>query len=110
MKHHNSLRVDVCSLATHNNSIEPLNSAIRKSVRKRKLFPSDTAALKAVYISEMELSKRWKRPVKTWKNAFNQFATQYAGNRIWNREMAIKQLTVQIRETYYLAEFIDLNP
>ena len=30
------------------NAIESLNSAIRKSVKKRKLFPSDAAALKVV--------------------------------------------------------------
>ena len=43
------------------NAIESLNSVIRKSVRKRKRFPSDTAALKVVYLSSMEASKRWKR-------------------------------------------------
>ncbi len=61
------------------NAIESLNSVIRKSVRKRKLFPSDTAALKVVYLSAMEASKRWKRPVRDWKNALNQFAIQYNG-------------------------------
>ena len=61
------------------NAIESLNSVIRKSVKKRKLFPSDTAALKVVYLSAMEASKRWKRPVKDWKNALNQFAIQYDG-------------------------------
>jgi nitrous oxide reductase accessory protein NosL len=61
------------------NAIESLNSVIRKSVRKRKLFPSDTAALKVVYLSAMEASKRWKRPVRDWKNALNQFAIHYDG-------------------------------
>jgi transposase-like protein len=61
------------------NAIESLNSVIRKSVRKRKLFPSDTAALKVVYLSAMEASKHWKRPVRDWKNALNQFAIQYDG-------------------------------
>ena len=61
------------------NAIESLNSVIRKSVRKRKLFPSDTAALKVVYLSAMEASKRWKRPVRDWKNALNQFAIKYDG-------------------------------
>ena len=61
------------------NAIESLNSVIRKSVKKRKLFPSDTAALKVVYLAAMEASKRWKRPVKDWKNALNQFAIRYDG-------------------------------
>lgn len=61
------------------NVIESLNSVIRKSVRKRKLFPSDTAALRVVYRSAMEASKRLKRPVRDWKNALNQFAIQHDG-------------------------------
>ena len=61
------------------NAIESLNGVIRKLVRKRKLFPSDTAALKVVYLSAMEASKRWKRPVRDRKNARNQFAIQYDG-------------------------------
>lgn len=61
------------------NAIESLNSVIRKSVRKRKLFPSDTSALKVVYLVAMDASKRWKRPVRDWKNALNQFAMQYDG-------------------------------
>ena len=46
-------------------------------MRKRKLFPSDTSALKVVYLAAMDASKRWKRPVRDWKNALNQFAMQY---------------------------------
>ena len=61
------------------NAIESLNSVIRKSVRKRKLFSSDTSALKVVYLAAMDASKRWKRPVRDWKNALNQFAIQYDG-------------------------------
>lgn len=61
------------------NAIESLNSVIRKSVKKRKLFPTDTSALKVVYLAAMEASKKWKRPVKDWKNALNQFAIQYDG-------------------------------
>ena len=61
------------------NAIESLNSVIRKSVRKRKLFPNDASALKVVYLAAMDASKRWKRPVRDWKNALNQFAMQYDG-------------------------------
>lgn len=61
------------------NAIESLNSVVRKSVKKRKLFPSDTSALKVVYLAAMEASKRWARPVKDWKNALNQFAIRYDG-------------------------------
>ena len=39
-------------------AIESLHSVIRKPVKKRKRFPSDTAALKVVYLSAMEASTR----------------------------------------------------
>jgi transposase-like protein len=55
------------------------NGVRRRRLRKRKLFPSNTAALKVVYLSAMEASKRWKRPVRDWNNALNQFAIQYDG-------------------------------
>ena len=61
------------------NAIESLNSVLRKSVKRRKLFPSDTAALKVVYLAAMEASKRWSRPVRDWRNALNQFAIRYDG-------------------------------
>ena len=53
------------------NAIESLNSVIRKSVKKRKLFPNDAAALKVVYLAAKDASRKWKRPVKDWKNALN---------------------------------------
>jgi len=61
------------------NVIESLNSVIRKSVKKRKLFPNDNAALKVVYLAAMDASRKWKRPVRDWKNALNQFAIRYDG-------------------------------
>ena len=61
------------------NAIESLNSVIRKSVRKRKLFPNDNAAIKVVYLAAMNASRKWKRPVRDWKNALNQFAIRYDG-------------------------------
>ena len=80
------------------NAIESLNSVIRKSVRKRKLFPSDTAALKVVYLSAMEASKRWKRPVRDWKNALNQFAIQYDGEL--NLQSCSGAYTVSCTDSY----------
>ena len=61
------------------NAIESLNSVIRKSVRKRKLFPNDTAAIKVVYLAAKDASRKWRRPVRDWKNALNQFAIRYDG-------------------------------
>jgi transposase-like protein len=39
-------------------SIESLNSVIRKAIKKRKLFPNDDAAKKVVYLATREASKK----------------------------------------------------
>lgn len=55
------------------NAIESLNSVVRKAVRKRKLFPSDEAAKKVVYLAINEASKKWSMPIRDWKPALNHF-------------------------------------
>ena len=55
------------------NAIESLNSVIRKSIKKRKLFPSDDAAKKVVYLAVREASKKWTMPIRNWPLALNHF-------------------------------------
>jgi len=55
------------------NAIESLNSVIRKSVKKRKLFPSDNAAKKVIYLAIQQASKKWTMPIRNWKTALNYF-------------------------------------
>jgi len=59
------------------NAIESLNSVIRKSIRNRKIFPSDQSALKVIYLSVMKASERWTMPLRNWKPAMNRFAIEY---------------------------------
>ncbi len=40
------------------NAIESLNSVVRKFIKKRKLFPTDDAAKKVVYLAIQEALKR----------------------------------------------------
>jgi len=53
--------------------IESLNRVIRKSIRKRKLFPSDNAAKKVIYLAIQQASKKWTMPIRVWKVALNHF-------------------------------------
>ena len=46
------------------NAIESLNSVIRKVIKKRKLFPSDDAAKKVVYLAIQQASKKWTMPIR----------------------------------------------
>jgi len=46
------------------NAIESLNSVIRRAIKKRKVFPSDDAARKMVYLAIKEASKKWTMPIQ----------------------------------------------
>lgn len=59
------------------NAIESLNSVIRKVVRKRKVFPSDDAAFKTVFLVAGDAATRWKRPVANWNAALNRFRIEF---------------------------------
>ncbi|OEH66880.1 MAG: hypothetical protein BAX61_07745 [Psychrobacter sp. B29-1] len=55
------------------NAIESLNSVIRTAVNKRKVFPSDQAALKVLYLATQRASKKWSMPIRNWTAALNRF-------------------------------------
>ena len=59
------------------NAIESLNSVIRKATKKRKLFPSDEAATKVVYLAITAASKKWTMPIRNWKAALNRFIIEF---------------------------------
>ncbi len=59
------------------NAIESLNSVIRKSTKKRKVFPTDDSAIKVVYLAIQEASKRWTMPIQNWKPALNRFMIEF---------------------------------
>jgi len=59
------------------NAIESLNSVIRKSVKTRKVFPSDNATLKVVYLAIQSASKKWMMPIRDWKPALNRFIIEF---------------------------------
>jgi len=59
------------------NAIESLNSVIRKSVKTRKLFPSDEAATKVIYLAIQAASKKWTMPILNWKLAMNRFMIEF---------------------------------
>ena len=59
------------------NAIESLNSVIRKSTKKRKVFPTDDSARKVVYLAIMDASKRWTMPIRHWKLALNRFMIEF---------------------------------
>lgn len=68
---------DIRKVIYTTNAIESLNSVIRKSVKNRKLFPSDDAALKVVFLAVQAASKKWTMPIRDWKPALNRFIIEF---------------------------------
>lgn len=63
-----------CILIPVTNSIEALNSKLRRAVRARGHFPSDEAATKLLYLILNRSEKEWKMPPREWTMAKAQFA------------------------------------
>jgi transposase-like protein len=68
---------DIRKVIYTTNAIESLNSVIRKSIKKRKLFPSDDSAKKVVYLAIQQASKKWTMPIRNWKPALNRFMIEF---------------------------------
>jgi putative transposase len=56
------------------NAIESLNMTLRKVLKNHRLFPTDEAALKVVFLAIQNVAQKWTMPIRDWKAALNQFA------------------------------------
>ena len=61
------------------NAIESLNATYRKLNRQRSVFPSDTALLKALYLSTFEATKKWTTTIRNWGQVYDELSVMYAG-------------------------------
>lgn len=68
---------DIRKVIYTTNAIESLNSVIRKSVKTRKLFPSDESAMKVIFLSIQAASKKWTMSIQNWKPAMNHFMIEF---------------------------------
>jgi Transposase, Mutator family len=51
------------------NAIESLHMQLRKVLKTRGHFPSDEAASKLIYLAVRNVTKKWRKPPVTWKQA-----------------------------------------
>lgn len=72
---------DVRTVIYTTNAIESLNATYRKLNRQRSVFPSDSALLKALYLSTFEATKKWSMPIRNWGKIYGELAVMYE-NRI----------------------------
>ena len=61
------------------NAIESVNMCLRKVTKNHRIFPTDEAALKVIYLAINNLSRKWTMPIRDWKPALNRFAIEFEG-------------------------------
>ena len=59
------------------NAIESVNMTLRKVARNHRIFPSDEAVYKVVYLAMRNIAKKWTMPIHHWKPALNWFAVEF---------------------------------
>jgi len=59
------------------NAIESLNSTYRRLNRSRSVFPNDISLLKALYLSTLEATKKWDKPVNNWGKVLSELEIFY---------------------------------
>ncbi len=52
---------------------------LRKVTRNHRIFPSDEAVYKVLYLAIRNSAKKWTMPIHDWKPALNRFAIEFAG-------------------------------
>jgi len=55
-----------------NNIIESFNSQLRKVTKSKRVFSSDMALLKLLYLVHLNIEGSWKTQIKSWKQIFAQ--------------------------------------
>jgi len=63
------------------NIIESFNASLRKFTKNKKVFPTDDAALKSIYLAAQQIRKKWKKTRYNWGQIYNQLFI-YFENRI----------------------------
>lgn len=65
--------VEIRKIIYTTNLIENLNGKVRKYTKNKMVFPTDDALKKSVYLSLMQISKKWTKPIQNWGLILNQF-------------------------------------
>lgn len=63
------------------NAIESVNSTYKKLNRQRSVFPSPTALMKTLYLSTMQVTRRWSQPLRNRGTVYGEFCIMY-GDRM----------------------------
>jgi len=84
-----NIDVNLLSLIITTNAIASLNSVIGKAIKKRKLFPTDNAAKKVIYLAPHAAPKKPTMPIRNWitiepsNNRWHEFHTKNIATAIY---------------------------
>ena len=65
------------------NSIESLNSQLRKVTKNKRVFPSDESVFKTLYLTINYITAKWTMPIRNWNEAMAHFLIKF-DDRIQN--------------------------
>jgi transposase-like protein len=61
------------------NTIEGLNSQLRKVTNNKRVFPSDDSVFKTLYLTIGYITKKWTMPIQNWGEAMAHFLIKFEG-------------------------------
>lgn len=61
------------------NIIENFHAQLRKVTKTKRVFHSDMALFKLLYLVQENISKKWTQPMANWKSALSQFSITFEG-------------------------------
>ena len=59
------------------NIIESFNASLRKHTKNKRVFPTDDAALKSIYLAAQQIKPKWEKSRHGWNQIRNQLAIHF---------------------------------
>ncbi len=66
------------------NAVESLHRQFRKVTKMKTIFPNDNALLKALFLAQKDITKKWTMPISTWKAVISQLFIFFPGRLIFD--------------------------
>jgi putative transposase len=68
---------DIRKVISTTNAIESVNMSLRKVKRNHRIFPSEEAVYKVVYLAMHTITKKWTMPIRNWLPVLNCFVLEF---------------------------------
>jgi transposase-like protein len=59
------------------NTVEGYHRQLRKVIKNKSSFPTPQSARKLLYLATMDITKKWKNPIRNWPLILNQLAIRF---------------------------------